>query len=137
VRKLPRTYVCRRCGRTYFHKEYEQNRFCRNCETYLILENMISRLPKRIGESGKGKPSEERWLPKGYEVRERQMEFIGEASGAISNFDGCDRGVKMRWPRSKNAQLLKKGEFCLLGFSVNMVGPLQLELGVLRSLCLR
>jgi len=54
-----------------------------------MLESMVSRLPKRVGKAVKGRvrgrPSEERWFPEGYEVRKGQMEFIGEASKAIKS----------------------------------------------------
>jgi len=50
---------------------------------------MVSKLPKSAGEAVKGgvrgKASEGGWLPKGYEVRKGQMEFIEEASKAIKN----------------------------------------------------
>jgi DNA excision repair protein ERCC-2 len=54
-----------------------------------MSERTASRLPKRVGESGKGtgggKPSQESWLPEGYEVRKGQMEFIEEASRVIKS----------------------------------------------------
>jgi len=89
VGKLPQTYVCRRCGSKYSLEEYEQSRFCRSCGTYLISESKVSKLFKRVGklvkEGVRGKVSEMEWLPKDYEVRKRQMEFIEEASKAIKN----------------------------------------------------
>jgi len=50
---------------------------------------MVSKLRKTVVEAVKGrvrgKTSEERWLPEGYEVRKGQMEFIEEASNAIKS----------------------------------------------------
>jgi len=54
-----------------------------------MLESMVSKPPKRVGESVKGKVrgqvSEKSWLPEGYEVRKGQMKFIEEASKAIKS----------------------------------------------------
>jgi DNA excision repair protein ERCC-2 len=52
-------------------------------------QSMVSELPKKTGKPQKrgtrGKASEGSWLPEGYEVREGQMKFIGEASEAIKS----------------------------------------------------
>ncbi|RLI43367.1 hypothetical protein DRO69_09330, partial [Candidatus Bathyarchaeota archaeon] len=54
-----------------------------------MLESMVSKLPKRVGEVVKGRvrgrASEGGWLPEGYEARKGQMEFIEEASKAIKS----------------------------------------------------
>ncbi|MDH5391209.1 MAG: hypothetical protein OEX10_08675, partial [Candidatus Bathyarchaeota archaeon] len=87
--KLARIYACRRCGRTYSHKEFEQSRFCRSCGTYLLSEREVIKLSKRAGEAVKGgvrgKASEWNRLPEDYEVRKEQMKFIEEASKTIKS----------------------------------------------------
>jgi DNA excision repair protein ERCC-2 len=54
-----------------------------------MSESMVSKLSKRVGEAVKGrvrgKVSDGKWLPEGYEVRNGQMGFIEEASKAIKN----------------------------------------------------
>lgn len=89
MKKLPQTYACRRCGRTYSFEDYEESRFCRDCGTYLTPESKVSGFLKKIGKVMKrkvrGKTPEEKWLPEGYEVRKGQMEFIKDASKAIKN----------------------------------------------------
>jgi hypothetical protein len=40
-RKLPQTYACRECGRTYSFEEYEESRFCRDCAVYLMPESKV------------------------------------------------------------------------------------------------
>ncbi|MDH5460424.1 MAG: hypothetical protein OEW71_05270, partial [Candidatus Bathyarchaeota archaeon] len=55
-----------------------------------MSESMVSKLSKRVGEATvkgrvRGKVSEGKWLPEGYEALKGQMEFIEEASKAIKN----------------------------------------------------
>ena len=54
-----------------------------------MLDSMVSKFPKRVGEAAKGRirgdTSEKRWLPEGYEARKGQMGFIEGASKTIKN----------------------------------------------------
>ncbi len=88
-RKLPRTYACKNCERLYSSEDYKENRFCRNCGTYLLPEGKAKRLLQRIskvaGTEGRGKTKRGDWLPEGYEPRKGQMEFIEEVSRAIKS----------------------------------------------------
>lgn len=79
---LPRNYACHTCGRTYSLEEYESNRFCSDCGTYLISANKFSELPKRVRQSAKG-TSQQRKLPENYEARKEQMEFVQAATEAL------------------------------------------------------
>lgn len=86
MRKLPRAYVCRRCGKTHTYQEYKQSRFCRSCEAYLISKNVVPMLSKPARKRRViGKATEESGLPPDYEPRKGQVDFINEASKAINN----------------------------------------------------
>ena len=54
-----------------------------------MSERKVIKFTQRVGEAVKGrvvgKTSEESWLPKGYEVRKGQVDFIEEASKAIKS----------------------------------------------------
>lgn len=85
---MPRTYFCGRCGRRYTIREYEEDRFCRNCGTYLMPGKRVSKrssVGKALEEAERPKVGERSWLPEGYEVREGQVEFIEEASKALES----------------------------------------------------
>jgi len=84
LKSLPRNYVCHTCGRTYSLEEYESNRFCSDCGTYLISANKLSELPNRVRQSAKG-TSQKGKLPENYEARKEQMEFVQAATEALKN----------------------------------------------------
>lgn len=79
---MPQTYACRNCGRLYSAEEFEESRFCRDCETYLLPEGKVKKLGKKVRRVVK--VARKGWLPDGYELRKGQMEFIEEASKVIS-----------------------------------------------------
>jgi len=81
---LPQTYACRKCGRRYSSEEFEENRFCRDCETYLMPESKGSKFLKKIRKAVKSKTSKS-ILPENYEMRKGQLEFIEEATKALKN----------------------------------------------------
>jgi DNA excision repair protein ERCC-2 len=83
-KKLPQTYACRNCGRRYSFEEFEENRFCRNCGTYLMPENKVSRFLKKIRRVARSKTSKS-MLPENYEMRKGQLEFIQAATKAFKN----------------------------------------------------
>lgn len=83
---MPQIYACRKCGRTYSFEEYDQSRFCRECEALLVPKNKIPKFysrnvysPKQIVEK---KPSTH--FPKDYEIRKGQSDFIREATKALN-----------------------------------------------------
>ena len=41
--KLPQTYACRECGRTYSFEEHEESRFCRDCGIFLMPESKVAK----------------------------------------------------------------------------------------------
>jgi DNA excision repair protein ERCC-2 len=84
-RKLPQTYACRKCGRTYSLVEYEESRFCRDCAVYLMPESKVAKSLKKIRKAVKSKVSEKGMLPENYELRKGQMEFIQEATEALKS----------------------------------------------------
>jgi DNA excision repair protein ERCC-2 len=86
---LTRIYVCRKCRKKYSIQEFDQTHFCRDCGTYLsvriVSSSSIPRratTPKTVTEN---KESDDPWLPRGYEVRKGQIEFIEEATKALEN----------------------------------------------------
>lgn len=84
---MPQNYACRNCGRLYSAREFEENRFCRDCETYLLPESRVKKFVKK--SCGVVKPrvkdgvTRRDWFPDGYGLRKGQMEFVKEASSAI------------------------------------------------------
>ncbi|HUW47375.1 MAG TPA: hypothetical protein VMW36_01355, partial [Patescibacteria group bacterium] len=85
MKKLPQNYACRTCGRIYSLGEYENSRFCGDCGTYLISESKASGLFKRSRQAAKNKGAKRKSvLPEDYQMRKGQMEFIHEATGALS-----------------------------------------------------
>jgi DNA excision repair protein ERCC-2 len=89
VAELLGIYVCRRCGRTYSVRDYEESQFCRSCGTFLLPESKVSKLFRKIGrvmrQDRRRVASKSEGLPENYDVRESQVEFIEEASKAIRN----------------------------------------------------
>jgi DNA excision repair protein ERCC-2 len=85
VEKLPQTYTCRNCGRTYSSREYESNRFCINCGTYLISSSKVSEFRVKRGQRLKAKLQTSSTLPENYELRKGQTEFVQEATRALKN----------------------------------------------------
>ncbi len=86
---MPRIYVCRKCGKRYSPEEFKQSRFCRDCGTYLSARIVTPSSPRRRTATTKTETQEKtpdnRWLPRGYEVRKGQLEFIEEAAKALEN----------------------------------------------------
>jgi DNA excision repair protein ERCC-2 len=80
---MPHAYVCRKCGKAYSSEEYENNRFCRGCGTFLMPESKASSLPKRSGYIVKPKIPRRSLIPENYETRKGQMEFVHEAAEAV------------------------------------------------------
>lgn len=74
-------------------EEFNQDRFCRDCGTFLSVRVVSSRnLRKRMYapqtqattvqiEDDSGDP----WIPRGYEVRKGQLKFVKEATKALEN----------------------------------------------------
>jgi len=86
---LPRIYVCRKCRKRYSPEEFKQSRFCPDCGTYLSARIVTPSRPYRRTATAKTETKERtsgnRWLPRGYEVRKGQLEFIEEATKALEN----------------------------------------------------
>ena len=86
---MTRIYICRKCRKKHSIEEFNQSRFCRECGTYLASSRAISskRYSPQISVSEKDaiEPdiSDNRLLPKGYEIRKGQVEFIEEATKAL------------------------------------------------------
>jgi DNA excision repair protein ERCC-2 len=70
----------------YSIEEFEESRFCRDCETYLLPKSKAKELAKETGRVVKldGEAAKRMWLPDGYELRKGQMEFIEDASKAVN-----------------------------------------------------
>ena len=88
--KLPRIYVCRKCKNKYTVEEFDENRFCRDCGTFLSVrvvsyKDVPKRKPHAQAVAVKTKDSGDPWLPNGYEVRKGQVDFIKEATKALEN----------------------------------------------------
>jgi len=86
---LTRIYVCRKCRKRHSAEEFSQSHFCRDCGTYLTSRIVTSANPNRRIPTAtnvtENKPSDNQWLPRGYEVRKGQVEFIKEATKALEN----------------------------------------------------
>jgi len=86
---LPRIYVCRKCRKRHSPEEFKQSRFCPDCGTYLSARIVVSSRPLRRTATAKTETKERtpsnQWLPRGYEVRKGQLEFIEEATKALEN----------------------------------------------------
>jgi hypothetical protein len=97
---LTRIYVCRKCRKRHSVEEYNESHFCRNCETFLTprlvrsaksIRTRTTMAPKPVFRSYTGivtksqNDSGDPWLPRGYEVRKGQVEFIKEAQKALEN----------------------------------------------------
>jgi DNA excision repair protein ERCC-2 len=70
----------------YSIEEFEESRFCRDCETYLLPKSKAKELAKETGRLVKpdGEAAKQMRLPNGYELRKGQMEFIEDASKAVN-----------------------------------------------------
>jgi len=65
--------------------EYESNRFCEDCGTFLVASSRVSEVKLKSGQQSKMKFRKGGGLPRNYELRKGQAEFILEASTAIKN----------------------------------------------------
>jgi DNA excision repair protein ERCC-2 len=83
VKELPQNYACRSCGRIYASSEYEKSRFCNYCGTYLVSESKASAFLKTKRMVGRNKVQKGSLLPRHYEVRTEQIEFVQEATKAL------------------------------------------------------
>ncbi|MCJ7614354.1 hypothetical protein MUO71_06310, partial [Candidatus Bathyarchaeota archaeon] len=86
---MTRIYVCRKCKKRHSVEEVSQSQFCRDCGTFLTARPVTSatthrRVPAKstVAET---QPSSDPWLPRGYEIRKGQVEFIEEAKKALEN----------------------------------------------------
>jgi len=86
VNQLPQIYACRKCKKTYTLEEYNQSGFCRACEAILIPRNKFTIFHRTnihaIKQTIEKKPS--RLIPKNYETRKEQNDFIKEATDALN-----------------------------------------------------
>jgi len=86
---LPRIYVCRKCKKRHSVEEVSQSQFCRDCGTFLTARPVTSATTHRRvpAKSTVAEPqfSSDPWLPRGYEIRKGQVEFIEEAKKALEN----------------------------------------------------
>ena len=86
---MTRIYVCRKCRKRHSAEEFSQSHFCRDCGTYLTSRTVTSANPNRCIPTAtnvtENKPSDNQWLPRGYEVRKGQVEFTKEATKALEN----------------------------------------------------
>ncbi|UCD96583.1 MAG: ATP-dependent DNA helicase [Candidatus Bathyarchaeota archaeon] len=93
MRKLQQFYVCRRCGGQYSDEDYAEDRFCRNCGTFLLRKRGYSRpVPQRAEDIHGDNPNLATLksslaveFPNGYEERQEQLEFIASSSEALKN----------------------------------------------------
>ena len=83
---MSQIYACRRCGITYTSEEFDENRFCRECEAILVPRSKLPSFHRTnihvIKQTIEKKSS--RQIPKNYEIRKEQNDFIKEASSALS-----------------------------------------------------
>ena len=89
---MTRIYICRKCRKKHSVEEFKQNRFCSECGTYLTTRIVsATSLPRGHGAKTKNvtqsPSSDNQWLPRGYEVRQGQVEFIKEATKALENYE--------------------------------------------------
>jgi DNA excision repair protein ERCC-2 len=87
---LTRIYVCRKCRKKYSLEQFKQSHFCPDCGTFLSARIVHgNRLPRGTITVPKPEPesdnSDNKWLPRGYEVRKGQVQFIEEATKALEN----------------------------------------------------
>ena len=86
---MTRIYICLKCRKNHSLEQFNQNRFCRDCGTYLTSSNVKSstRYPPQLSEFKKvaveSNIADNRLLPRGYEIRKGQGEFIEEATKAL------------------------------------------------------
>lgn len=65
--------------------EYESNRFCADCGTFLVASSRLSEVELKSGQRLRMEFRTSIGLPGNYELRKGQAEFIQEASKAIKN----------------------------------------------------
>ncbi len=86
---MTRIYVCRKCRKKYSIEEFNQSHFCPDCGTYLTARIVSSSQSYRRIAAPKtettNNASDNQWLPRGYEIRKGQVEFIEEATKALEN----------------------------------------------------
>jgi DNA excision repair protein ERCC-2 len=85
---LTRIYICRKCGKKHSIEQFNQSRFCLNCGTYLTLRVVSANSSTRkfitkLKTASENEKSDNRLLPRGYEVRKGQVDFIEEAKKAL------------------------------------------------------
>jgi len=85
VKKLPRTYACRKCGKIYSSEEYENSRFCTECGTYLLSKGMASEHFQKSRQRVENKIQKGSMLPENYQMRKGQMDFVEEATKALKS----------------------------------------------------
>ena len=87
---MTRIYVCRKCKKKYSLEQFKQSHFCLDCGTFLSARIVHgNRPPRRTIKVPKPEPetddSGDKWLPRGYEVRKGQVQFIEEATKALES----------------------------------------------------
>ncbi len=101
---MTRIYVCRKCRKRHSVEEYNKSHFCRDCKTFLTPRLVRSASPSPIRRTPtptfssasfaartvtktaeSQSDSSDPWLPRGYEVRKGQVDFIKEAQKALEN----------------------------------------------------
>jgi DNA excision repair protein ERCC-2 len=90
---LPKIYSCRKCGKRHTIEEYQRSHFCTECGTFLTARKVTRANPYRntgthtisTVQRPASKDSGDPWLPRGYEIRKGQVEFIKEAKAALEN----------------------------------------------------
>jgi DNA excision repair protein ERCC-2 len=87
---LTRIYVCRKCGKRHSLEEFKRSHFCTECGTFLTARRVTSANPyTRVAikkpATSQTTSSKDPWLPRGYEIRKGQVEFVKEAKKALEN----------------------------------------------------
>ena len=89
---MTRIYVCRKCRKRHSIDEFRQSRFCSECGTYLtsrIVTATSTPIRYVAGTKTVLQPtsSDNEWIPRGYEVRKGQVDFVKEATKALENHE--------------------------------------------------
>ncbi|MEJ2281479.1 MAG: hypothetical protein P8X97_06165, partial [Candidatus Bathyarchaeota archaeon] len=87
---MTKIFICRKCRKKHSLEEF-QSRFCRDCGTFLTSSKSIYSknyspnlsLSKKVAIDSDF--PDDHLLPRGYEIRKGQLEFIEEATKALEN----------------------------------------------------
>ena len=86
---MTRIYVCRKCKKRHTAEQVKQSNFCSNCGTFLtarpVSATSLQETKPAKTETEEAPNPDNPWLPRGYEIRQGQEQFIEEAAKALEN----------------------------------------------------